>query len=109
MYTVTTYPPIFQHSLVPPPMRWPAPAGGYGRYVALVRTLRDGSVTREYLPEHLAELIVAMIPHGEPLVASARIAYSELYFAAPHPKPDFCPHSSLPPISPLFAARGLFV
>ncbi len=45
---------------------------------SLVRTLRDGSITREYLPEHLAELIVAMIPFGEPLVASAHIAYSEL-------------------------------
>jgi len=54
------------------------PATGYGRHVALVRTLRDGTITREYLPQHLAELIVAMIPFGEPLVASARIAYSEL-------------------------------
>jgi hypothetical protein len=59
-------------------MQLHVPVGGYGRYVALVRTLRDGSVTREYLPEHLAELIVAMIPYGEPLVASVHIAYSEL-------------------------------
>jgi hypothetical protein len=54
------------------------PATGYGRPVALVRTLRDGTVTREYLPVHLAELVVAMIPFGEPLVASARLAYSEM-------------------------------
>ncbi len=78
MYIATTYPPIFQHGLVSSTMQLRVPAGSYGRYVALVRTLRDGSVTREYLPEHLAELIVAMIPYGEPLVASARIAYSEL-------------------------------
>ena len=78
MYVATTYPPIFQHSLVSSTMQLHVPASGHGRYVALVRTLRDGSVTREYLPEHLAELTVAMIPYGEPLVASARIAYSEL-------------------------------
>ncbi len=78
MYTVTTYPPIFQHGPVSSTMQLHVPAGGYGRTVALVRTLRDGSVTREYLPEHLAELVAAMIPYGEPLVASARIAYSEL-------------------------------
>jgi hypothetical protein len=58
-------------------MQLHVPASGYGRIVAIVRTLRDGSVTYEYLPEHLAELVVAMIPYGEPLVASARIAYSE--------------------------------
>jgi len=54
------------------------PATGYGRPVALVRTLRDGAITREYMPQHLAELVIAMIPFGEPLVASARIAYSEI-------------------------------
>jgi len=54
------------------------PAAGYGRPVALVRTLRDGAITREYMPQHLAELVIAMIPFGEPLVASARIAYSEI-------------------------------
>jgi len=53
------------------------PVTGYGQLVAVIRTLRDGTVTREYLPQHLAELVVAMIPFGEPLVASARIAYSE--------------------------------
>ena len=78
MYATTTYPPIFQYSPVSSTMTLHVPATGYGRYVALVRTLRDGSITREYLPENLAELIVAMIPFGEPLVASARIAYSEL-------------------------------
>ena len=78
MYTVTTYPPIFQHGPVSSTMQLHVPTSGYGRYVALVRTLRDGSITREYLPEHLAELTVAMIPYGEPLVASAHIAYSEL-------------------------------
>jgi len=78
MYVATTYPPIFQHGPMSSTMRLHIPVSGYGRYVALVRTLRDGSVTREYLPEHLAELTVAMIPFGEPLVASARIAYSEL-------------------------------
>jgi len=78
MYVAATYPPIFQHDLVSSTMTLRVPATGHGRYVALVRTLRDGSVTREYLPENLAELTVAMIPFGEPLVASARIAYSEL-------------------------------
>ncbi len=78
MYAAATYPPIFQHNLVTSTMQLHVPAAGYGRLVALVRTLRDGSVTREYLPEHLAELTVAMIPYGEPLVASAHIAYSEL-------------------------------
>lgn len=78
MFVTTTVPPIFQHTLVTSTMTLHVPAKGYGRYVALVRTLRDGSVTHEYLPEHLAELTVAMIPFGEPLVASARIAYSEL-------------------------------
>jgi len=78
VYVTTTYPPIFQHSLVSSTLTLHVPATGYGRYVPLVRTLRDGSITREYLPENLAELVVAMIPFGEPLVASARIAYSEL-------------------------------
>ena len=78
MFTTTTYPPIFQHTVVSSTMTLSVPATGHGRYVALVRTLRDGSVTHEYLPEHLAELVVAMIPFGEPLVAKARIAYSEL-------------------------------
>ena len=78
MFTTTTLPPIFQHTAVSSTMALHVPATGYGRHVALVRTLRDGTITREYLPQHLAELIVAMIPFGEPLVASARIAYSEL-------------------------------
>ena len=78
MFVTTTYPPIFQHRLVSSTMTLHVPATGHGRYVALVRTLRDGSVTREYLPEHLAERVVAMIPFGEPLVAKAHIAYSEL-------------------------------
>ncbi len=78
MYVTTTYPPIFQHSLVSSTMTLHVPATGYGRYVALIRTLRDGTITREYLPERLAELVVAMIPLDEPLVSSARIAYSEL-------------------------------
>ena len=77
MYTATTYPPIFSHTLVSSSINLSVPAAGYGRVVAVIRTLRDGSVTYEYMPEHLAELVVAMIPHGEPLVASARIAYSE--------------------------------
>ena len=50
----------------------------YGPSVAIVRTLRDGTVTHEWLPRFLAEQVVAMIPFDEPLVASARIAYSEL-------------------------------
>jgi len=83
MFITTTYPPIFQHGLTSSTMQLHVPVSGYGRYVALVRTLRDGSVTREYLPEFLAELVVAMIPFNEPLVASARIAYSEL-----QPYPD---------------------
>lgn len=78
MYITTTYPPIFQHDTLSSTLQLHVPAKGYGRHVALVRTLRDGSTTREYLPEHLAELVVAMIPFGEPLVASAHIAYSEL-------------------------------
>jgi len=78
MFTTTTLPPIFQHTAVSSTMTLHVPATGYGRPVALVRTLRDGTITREYLPRHLAELIVAMIPFGEPLVASAHIAYSEL-------------------------------
>ena len=78
MFTTTTYPPIFQHTAVSSTMTLHVPATGHGRYVALVRTLRDESVTREYLPERLAELVVAMIPFSEPLVAKARIAYSEL-------------------------------
>ena len=53
-------------------------AAHYGPSVAIIRTLRDGSITHEYLPEFLAEQVVAMIPFDEPLVASARIAYSEL-------------------------------
>ena len=78
MFTTTTLPPIFQHTAVSSTMTLHVPATGYGRVVALVRTLRDGTITREYLPGHLAELVVAMIPFGEPLVASAHIAYSEM-------------------------------
>ena len=78
MFTTTTLPPIFQHTAVSSTMALHVPAAGYGRPVALVRTLRDGAITREYMPQHLAELVIAMIPFGEPLVASARIAYSEL-------------------------------
>jgi len=78
MFVTTTYPPIFQHTLVSSTLSLHVPATGYGRYVALVRTLRDGSITREYLPEYLAELVVATIPFAEPLVCSAHIAYSEL-------------------------------
>ena len=77
MFVATTTPPIFQHTLLSSSMTLHVPATGYGRYVALIRTLRDGSVTREILPECLAELVVAMIPFAEPLVGSARIAYSE--------------------------------
>jgi hypothetical protein len=78
MFTTATLPPMFQHTMISSTMALHVPATGYGRYVAIVRTLRDGTTTREYLPERLAELTVAMIPFGEPLVASARIAYSEL-------------------------------
>ena len=78
VYIATSYPTIFQHTRLSSTMQLHVPAKGYGRYVALVRKLRDGSTTREYLPEHLAELTVAMIPFGEPLVASAHIAYSDL-------------------------------
>ena len=78
MFTTTTLPPIFQHTAVSSTMALHVPATGYGRPVALVRTLRDGAITREYMPQHLAELVIAMIPFGEPLVASARIAYSEI-------------------------------
>jgi len=78
VFVTTTYPPIFQHNMVTSTMTLHVPAAGYGRPVAVVRTLRDGSVTHEYLPEFLAELVVAMIPFSEPQVASARIAYSEL-------------------------------
>jgi len=53
-------------------------AAHYGPPVAIIRTLRDGTVTHEWLPRFLAEQVVAMIPFDEPLVASARIAYSEL-------------------------------
>ena len=77
MFTTTTLPPIFQHTAVSSTMTLHVPATGYGRHVAIVRTLRDGTITREYLPQHLAELVVAMIPFAEPMVASARIAYSE--------------------------------
>jgi len=78
MFVTTTQPPIFQHTVLTSTMTLHVPETGYGRYVALVRTLRDGSTTREVLPEYLAELVVAMIPFAEPLVASVRIAYSEL-------------------------------
>ena len=78
MFITTTFPPIFQHTTVSSTMVLRVPPTGYGRPVALVRTLRDGTVTLEYLPWHLAELVIAMIPFSEPLVASARIAYSEL-------------------------------
>ncbi len=78
MFVTTTYPPIFQHNMATSAMTLHVPAAGYGRPVAVVRILRDGSVTHEYLPEFLAELVVAMIPFSEPQVASARIAYSEL-------------------------------
>lgn len=81
MFTTMTYPPIFQHTIMTSTMTLHVPATGYGRHVALVRTLRDGSITHEYLPQHLAELVVAMIPFDEPLVASARIAYSDLAIA----------------------------
>jgi hypothetical protein len=77
MYIAKTHPPVFQHGPVSSTLQLHVPVQGYGRYVALVRTLRNGSITREYLPEQLAELVIAMIPFGEPLVASARIAYSE--------------------------------
>jgi len=78
MFTTTTYPPIFRHTAMSSTMTLHLPATGYGRHVALIRVLRDGSITREYLQASLAELVVAMIPFNEPLVASARIAYSEL-------------------------------
>lgn len=78
MFMTTTFPPIFQHTAMSSTMTLHVPATGYGRPVALIRTLRDGTITREYLPERLAEFVVAMIPFDEPLVASARIAYSEL-------------------------------
>ncbi len=78
MFTATTYPPIFHHTPLSSTMTLHVPAAGLGQHVALIRTLRDGAITREYLPELLAELVVAMIPFAEPLVASARIAYSEL-------------------------------
>jgi len=78
MFTATTYPPIFQHTIVTSTVNLHLPPLGSGRYVALVRTLRDGTITREYLQEGLAEVVVAMIPYDEPLVAAARIAYSEV-------------------------------
>jgi len=78
MFTTATYPPIFQHTVMTSTLTLRVPSTGYGRSVAIVRSLRDGSVTHEYLPEFLAELVVAMIPFNEPLVASARIAYSEI-------------------------------
>lgn len=78
MFTTTTQAPIFHHTPMSTTMTLHVPAISCGRYVAIIRTLHDGAVTREYLPEQLAELVVAMIPFGEPLVASARIAYSEL-------------------------------
>lgn len=77
MFTASTFPPIFQHTSLSSTMSLHVPADGHGRMVALVRTLRDGTITREYLPERLAEFVVAIIPFDEPLVASARIAYSE--------------------------------
>lgn len=78
MFTTATYPPIFQHTVMTSTLTLRVSPTGYGRSVAIVRSLRDGSVTHEYLPEFLAELVVAMIPFNEPLVASARIAYSEI-------------------------------
>jgi len=78
MFVTTTYPPIFQHSLVSSTMTLQVQATSYGCYVALIRTLRDGTITREYLPDRLADFVVAMIPFDEPRVSSARIAYSEL-------------------------------
>ena len=78
MFVTTTSPSIFQHTTLTSRMTLHVPASGYGRQVALVRTLRDGQVTHEYLPEFLAELVMAMIPFAEPLVASARIAYSDI-------------------------------
>ncbi len=78
MFITTTYPPIFQHTVATSTMSLRLPPTGYGCFVALVRTLRDGTVTREYLQQGLAELVVAAIPYDEPLVASAHIAYSEL-------------------------------
>jgi hypothetical protein len=78
MFTPTSHPPIFQHTAVSTTLSLGLSEKGWGRSVAIVRTLRDGSQSREYMPEFLAELAVAMIPFGEPLVASARIAYSEI-------------------------------
>src|SRR3989337_2245416 len=78
MFTTTTLPPIFQHTAVSSTMALHVPTSGYGQHVAIIRTLRDGTITREYLPQHLAELAVRLPPSGEPLGASARIAYSEL-------------------------------
>ncbi len=76
MFVPTTYPPIFQHTAMSSTMTLRVPATGYGRPVALVRTLRDGTLTYEYMPDHLAELILSMIPFAEPLVGSARIERS---------------------------------
>ncbi len=73
MFVPTTYPLIFQHTAMSSTMALHVPENGYGRYVALIRTLRDGTVTREYMPDHLAELTLAMITFAEPLVESARI------------------------------------
>ena len=56
MFTTATLPPMFQHTMISSTMALHVPATGYGRYVAIVRTLRDGTTTREYLPERLAEL-----------------------------------------------------
>ena len=80
MFIATTYPPIFEHTIMTSTLalRALSASTGTGRSVAIVRTLRDGSITHEYLPEFLAEQVVAMIPFAEPLVASARIAYSDL-------------------------------
>ena len=79
MFIATTYPPIFEHTIMTSTLTLRTLSlSGTGRSVAIVRTLRNGSVTHEYLPEFLAELVVAMIPFDEPLVASARIAYSDL-------------------------------
>ena len=79
MFIATTYPPIFEHTIMTSTLTLRTLSlSGTGRSVAIVRTLRNGSVTHEYLPEFLAELVVAMIPFDEPLVASVRIAYSDL-------------------------------
>jgi len=43
------------------------------RNVTILRTLRDGSQTVEYVPRWLADAIVANVPQGEPNTASLRV------------------------------------